>query len=142
MTRLPKTAPLVDLRAFLAVLRREGEIVDIETEVDPDLETRGDPPPRHRRRRAGAAVPAREGLAVAARHEPLRHEAPRRARVRPATRASSSRASPRCRTRDAADPGKLWANATWRGRCCAKVGVAKTRGAARVAEVVATARRA
>ncbi|MCC6785633.1 MAG: UbiD family decarboxylase [Planctomycetes bacterium] len=38
MTRLPKSAPLVDLRAFLAVLRREGELVDIETELDPDLE--------------------------------------------------------------------------------------------------------
>lgn len=29
---------LHDLRAFLAVLRREGELVEIDTEVDPDLE--------------------------------------------------------------------------------------------------------
>src|SRR5688572_30521622 len=32
------TAPLLDLRAFLAVLRREREVVEITAEVDPDLE--------------------------------------------------------------------------------------------------------
>ena len=32
------TAPLLDLRAFLAVLRAEGELQEIATEVDPDLE--------------------------------------------------------------------------------------------------------
>ncbi|MFM1873059.1 MAG: hypothetical protein RL398_2481 [Planctomycetota bacterium] len=32
------TAPLTDLRAFLAVLRRHGELVEIDCEVDPDLE--------------------------------------------------------------------------------------------------------
>jgi UbiD family decarboxylase len=32
------TTPLVDLRAFLSVLRDAGELVEIETEVDPDLE--------------------------------------------------------------------------------------------------------
>ena len=32
------TAPLLDLRAFLAVLRQEGELVEITTAVDPDLE--------------------------------------------------------------------------------------------------------
>ncbi len=30
--------PLTDLRAFLTVLRQHGELVEIETEVDPDLE--------------------------------------------------------------------------------------------------------
>ncbi|MEY2983074.1 MAG: hypothetical protein RL562_3301 [Planctomycetota bacterium] len=35
---LPKGRSLVDLRAFLDVLRREGELVEIEAEVDPDLE--------------------------------------------------------------------------------------------------------
>ncbi|MCK5945543.1 MAG: UbiD family decarboxylase, partial [Planctomycetes bacterium] len=30
--------PLVDLRAFLDVLREEGELVEIEAPVDPDLE--------------------------------------------------------------------------------------------------------
>ena len=29
---------LVDLRTFLAVLRREGELIEIDAEVDPDLE--------------------------------------------------------------------------------------------------------
>ena len=29
---------LTDLRAFLELLRREGELVEIEAEVDPDLE--------------------------------------------------------------------------------------------------------
>ena len=38
MTRLPSAAPLTDLRALLAVLRREGELVEIETAVDPELE--------------------------------------------------------------------------------------------------------
>lgn len=32
------TASLVDLRAFLQVLREAGELLEIETEVDPDLE--------------------------------------------------------------------------------------------------------
>ena len=32
------SAPLLDLRAFLAVLRREHELVEITAEVDPDLE--------------------------------------------------------------------------------------------------------
>ncbi len=32
------TAPLADLRAFLALLRAEHELVEITTEVDPDLE--------------------------------------------------------------------------------------------------------
>ncbi|MCU0866091.1 MAG: UbiD family decarboxylase [Planctomycetes bacterium] len=32
------SSPLLDLRAFLAVLRQEGELVEIDTEVDPDLE--------------------------------------------------------------------------------------------------------
>ncbi len=32
------TTPLLDLRAFLAVLRREREVVEITAEVDPDLE--------------------------------------------------------------------------------------------------------
>jgi UbiD family decarboxylase len=32
------TRPLVDLRAFLAVLRAERELVEIDAEVDPDLE--------------------------------------------------------------------------------------------------------
>jgi UbiD family decarboxylase len=32
------TAPLLDLRALLAALRREGELVEIDTEVNPDLE--------------------------------------------------------------------------------------------------------
>ena len=32
------TASLVDLRAFLALLRRERELVEIDAEVDPDLE--------------------------------------------------------------------------------------------------------
>ena len=30
--------PLVDLRAFLDVLRREGELVEVDAQVDPDLE--------------------------------------------------------------------------------------------------------
>jgi 4-hydroxybenzoate decarboxylase subunit C len=32
------TSPLLDLRAFLSVLRREGELVEVTAEVDPDLE--------------------------------------------------------------------------------------------------------
>lgn len=36
--RLPGGAGLADLRALLDVLRREGELVEIDTEVDPDLE--------------------------------------------------------------------------------------------------------
>lgn len=32
------TAPLLDLRLFLDLLRAEGELVEIDTEVDPDLE--------------------------------------------------------------------------------------------------------
>lgn len=32
------TSPLLDLRLFLDLLRREGELVEIDTEVDPDLE--------------------------------------------------------------------------------------------------------
>jgi 4-hydroxybenzoate decarboxylase subunit C len=32
------SSPLLDLRTFLAVLRREGELIEIDTEVDPDLE--------------------------------------------------------------------------------------------------------
>lgn len=32
------SSSLVDLRAFLDVLRREGELVEIDTQVDPDLE--------------------------------------------------------------------------------------------------------
>ncbi|MBI5849758.1 MAG: UbiD family decarboxylase, partial [Planctomycetes bacterium] len=38
MKRLPKATPLADLRALLAVLRREGELVEIDAELDPDLE--------------------------------------------------------------------------------------------------------
>src|SRR5690606_7927007 len=37
--RLPRATPLTDLRALLDVLRREGEIVTVDAEVDPDLET-------------------------------------------------------------------------------------------------------
>ena len=33
--------PLVDLRAFLDVLRREGELVEVDAQVDPDLEAVG-----------------------------------------------------------------------------------------------------
>jgi len=36
--RLDPARPLADLRAFLELLRREREIVEIECEVDPDLE--------------------------------------------------------------------------------------------------------
>ncbi|MBL8735135.1 MAG: UbiD family decarboxylase, partial [Planctomycetes bacterium] len=32
------TSPLLDLRLFLDLLRAEGELVEIDTEVDPDLE--------------------------------------------------------------------------------------------------------
>jgi UbiD family decarboxylase len=32
------TSPLLDLRAFLDLLRREGDLVTIDAEVDPDLE--------------------------------------------------------------------------------------------------------
>ncbi len=32
------TSPLLDLRALLALLRHEGELLEIDTEVDPDLE--------------------------------------------------------------------------------------------------------
>ena len=32
------TSPLLDLRSFLTLLRAEGELVEIDTEVDPDLE--------------------------------------------------------------------------------------------------------
>ena len=32
------TSPLLDLRAFLSLLRRERELVTVDTEVDPDLE--------------------------------------------------------------------------------------------------------
>jgi UbiD family decarboxylase len=35
---LPRNHPLTDLRAFVDLLRREGEIVTIDAEVDPDLE--------------------------------------------------------------------------------------------------------
>ncbi|HLU40016.1 MAG TPA: UbiD family decarboxylase domain-containing protein, partial [Planctomycetota bacterium] len=35
---IPRTAPLHDLRALLALLRREGELVEIDVPVDPDLE--------------------------------------------------------------------------------------------------------
>ena len=35
---LAKARPLTDLRALLAVLRSEGELVEIDAEVDPDLE--------------------------------------------------------------------------------------------------------
>ncbi|MFN9707309.1 MAG: 4-hydroxybenzoate decarboxylase, partial [Planctomycetota bacterium] len=32
------TSPLLDLRAFLDLLRREDDLVTIDAEVDPDLE--------------------------------------------------------------------------------------------------------
>ncbi|MGE0144371.1 MAG: UbiD family decarboxylase [Planctomycetota bacterium] len=35
---IPRAHPLRDLRALLDVLRREGELVEIDAEVDPDLE--------------------------------------------------------------------------------------------------------
>ena len=35
---IERPSPLVDLRAFLDVLRREGELVEIDAPVDPDLE--------------------------------------------------------------------------------------------------------
>lgn len=38
MTSLPEGHGLTDLRALLAVLRKEGQLCTIETEVDPDLE--------------------------------------------------------------------------------------------------------
>ncbi|MHC5070740.1 MAG: 4-hydroxybenzoate decarboxylase, partial [Planctomycetota bacterium] len=38
MTHLPKGHHLEDLRAFLGVLRREQEIVEVAAPVDPDLE--------------------------------------------------------------------------------------------------------
>ena len=38
MTRLPRPSPLRDLRALLALLRRENELVEIDAVVDPDLE--------------------------------------------------------------------------------------------------------
>ena len=36
--RIERAAPLLSLRAFLDVLRREGELVEIDAQVDPDLE--------------------------------------------------------------------------------------------------------
>ena len=38
MGRLPSAPGLVDLRSFLDVLRREGELVTVDAPVDPDLE--------------------------------------------------------------------------------------------------------
>lgn len=35
---LPRGGGIADLRSFLAILRRENEIVDVDCEVDPDLE--------------------------------------------------------------------------------------------------------
>ncbi len=78
-------------------------------------ESRGrrDPSPRDRRRRAGAAVHQREGRGLSARHQPVRHRAPRRARVRQAS--ARVHQAPRAPGRNdaAADAGE----AVGRARC-------------------------
>ncbi len=38
MSPIPKATPLRDLRALLAVLRRAGQLIEVEVPVDPDLE--------------------------------------------------------------------------------------------------------
>ena len=98
-----------DLRAFLDQLRRDGDLVVVEAEVDPAPRGGRDPPPRDRGRRAGAAVHERPRRGLPARHQPLRHRAAgraglrRRARERLIRRSSTS---PRRSCRPT--PGKLW----------------------------------
>ena len=88
-----------DLRAFLDQLRRDGDLVVVEAEVDPRLEVAE----IHRRVIAaggpGAPLHARPRRRLPARHEPLRHRAPRRARLRPA--AGPARPAARRARRDA-----------------------------------------
>ena len=95
-----------DLRTFIAQLRRDRDLVEIAAPVDANLEAA-----EIHRRVIAAGGPALlftnvKGQVVSARHQPVRHRAPRRARVRRAAAAPDPRHRPSGRDDAAADAGQ------------------------------------
>ena len=117
-----------DLRSFLDRLRRDRDLVEIAAPVDADLEVA-----EIHRRVIAAGGPALlftnvEGRALSARHQPVRHAAPRRAGVRRRARTRSSSGS--CTLAETIlppTPAKLW-GARGLGRERLRVGLSR-RGA-------------
>ncbi len=96
-------APPADLREWIALLERSGELVRVEAEVDPHLEVTEIVDRTVRAGRPGAALRAAEGKPAAAARQPVRHRAAHvpRLRRRPARRRRrrSSQTCSRCSRR-------------------------------------------
>ena len=96
--------PPGDLREWVALLEREGELVRISAEVDPDLEITEINDRVVKAGGPGAPVRERQGLVAPAADQPVRDRAPDVHGVRRAD-ARRRRAAARRRARDAAAAG-------------------------------------
>ena len=97
-------SPPADLREWIALLEREGELVRVSAEVDPISRGHGDRRPHRQGRRACASLREPEGLLAPAPHQPVRHRAahvPRARRRQPRRRCRQARVG----ARDAAPAG-------------------------------------
>jgi UbiD family decarboxylase len=102
------TASLVDLRAFLHVLREAGELLEIDDRSRPRPRSRRSAPPRDRGRRPRPAVPPRQGLAVARGDQPVWHRAPRQLAFGPRPEQFVQRLAALPHTMLPPSLGKLW----------------------------------
>ena len=96
--------PTHDLREWIALLEREGELVRVPAEVDPHLEMTEIVDRDGARRRPRAALRAPEGRTAPAADQPVRHRAAHVPRVRRRA-ARRRRGQARRRARDAAARG-------------------------------------